>query len=106
MTERSQNTVTLQWIPVNGISDYILLINNRQINISADEVSAHDRVELMHVVTGLTPGTEYNLTFFSAFEGVRSSEINDLTVTSKSSFYNCCYIEKMFLGAFKVLPRL
>ncbi|XP_046906715.1 receptor-type tyrosine-protein phosphatase H-like [Hypomesus transpacificus] len=81
VTERSQNTVTLQWIPVNGISDYILLINNRQINISADEVSAHDRVELMHVVTGLTPGTEYNLTFFSVFEGVRSSGINDFTVT-------------------------
>ncbi|XP_067101530.1 receptor-type tyrosine-protein phosphatase H-like isoform X1 [Osmerus mordax] len=85
VTARSETTLTLQWIPVAGVSGYRLLINNHQIDIPAVKKSAHAAAAVQeqrtHEVTDLTPGTEYNLTFFSVFEGILSSGINNFTVT-------------------------
>ncbi|XP_076743975.1 receptor-type tyrosine-protein phosphatase eta-like [Maylandia zebra] len=70
---QNETSITLEWKTVLNIDKYILVFNEREINISNSEKE--------YRVLNLTSGTRYNFTLFTVFGNVRSSGVNCIAVT-------------------------
>lgn len=79
---QNETSITLRWTTVDGILNYILSFNRREINITAP--AGHEQVT--HTITGLTSGTRYNFTLFTVFENASSSGVNHTAATGKMFF--------------------
>ncbi|CAI5659057.1 unnamed protein product [Oreochromis niloticus] len=71
---QDETSITLEWKTVPNIDNYILVFNERQINISNSENE--------YRVSDLTSGTRYNFTLFTVFGNVSSSGVNCIAVTA------------------------
>ncbi|KAL0984384.1 hypothetical protein UPYG_G00140760 [Umbra pygmaea] len=75
VTNRSETSVTLEWKrPANGITSYQLNYSNTSLQIANASTDTY-------TVVSLTNGTQYELFFFTVFEGIKSSGVSTLTVT-------------------------
>ncbi|XP_026011525.1 receptor-type tyrosine-protein phosphatase eta-like [Astatotilapia calliptera] len=77
---QDETSITLEWKTVPNIDKYILVFNEREINISNSEKE--------YRVLNLTSGTRYNFTLFTVFGNVRSSGVNCIAVTALQSVNN------------------
>ncbi|KAL3967659.1 phylloquinone omega-hydroxylase/docosahexaenoic acid omega-hydroxylase [Sarotherodon galilaeus] len=71
---QDETSITLGWKTVPNIDNYILMFNEREINISNSEKE--------YRVSDLTSGTRYNFTLFTVFGNVKSSGVNCIAVTA------------------------
>nr|XP_024659212.1 receptor-type tyrosine-protein phosphatase H isoform X4 [Maylandia zebra] len=74
VVHQNETSITLGWKTVPNINNYILVFNEREINISNSENE--------YRVLNLTSGTRYNVTLFTVFDNVRSSGVNCIAVTA------------------------
>ncbi|XP_042363483.1 receptor-type tyrosine-protein phosphatase H-like isoform X5 [Plectropomus leopardus] len=77
---QNETSITLQWKEVNGVTNYILVLDKREIDVSA--LMGQEKV--IHTISGLTSGTKYNFTLYSLFGNVRSSGLNYSAATVPS----------------------
>ncbi|KAM9336637.1 receptor-type tyrosine-protein phosphatase H-like [Symphorus nematophorus] len=75
---QNENSITLQWKKVDNISDYILLFNGSETNVSA---SAGDE-PVNHTISGLTSGTTYDFRLFTLYKKIKSSGVNHTAATA------------------------
>ncbi|XP_042363480.1 receptor-type tyrosine-protein phosphatase H-like isoform X2 [Plectropomus leopardus] len=75
---QNETSITLQWKEVNGVTNYILVLDKREIDVSA--LMGQEKV--IHTISGLTSGTKYNFTLYSLFGNVRSSGLNYSAATA------------------------
>ncbi|XP_067345482.1 receptor-type tyrosine-protein phosphatase H-like isoform X6 [Channa argus] len=76
VSERSVTKITLQWNNTNTNWSYLLRINGMDVikNVSSSVVS--------HSVASLKPGTAYNFSVITMFDGLNSTAYKDSTVTA------------------------
>ncbi|XP_076743561.1 receptor-type tyrosine-protein phosphatase H isoform X3 [Maylandia zebra] len=74
VVHQNETSITLEWKTVPNINNYILVFNEREINISNSEKE--------YRVLNLTSGTRYTFTLFTVFGNVRSSGVNCIAVTA------------------------
>ncbi|XP_030255654.1 receptor-type tyrosine-protein phosphatase H-like [Sparus aurata] len=87
---QNETSITLRWTTVDGILNYILSFNRREINITAP--AGHEQVT--HTITGLTSGTRYNFTLFTVFENASSSGVNHTAATVPSQVTSVSVTER------------
>ncbi|KAI4887871.1 hypothetical protein NFI96_015097 [Prochilodus magdalenae] len=80
---RNETALTLEWNKVNHSNDYNYTLNygEKNITISGSEGDSASTV----TVSSLSPGTRYNFTLYTLFEGVESSGFTFTSVTTPSS---------------------
>ncbi|XP_059180532.1 receptor-type tyrosine-protein phosphatase H-like [Centropristis striata] len=66
---QSETSITLQWKKVDKVSNYRLVFNETEINVTASEGEQN----ITYTVLNLTSGTKFNFTLYSLFENVQSS---------------------------------
>ncbi|XP_029311807.1 receptor-type tyrosine-protein phosphatase H-like isoform X2 [Cottoperca gobio] len=81
---QNETSITVQWKTVDGILDYTLVYNDKDINITASE--GQHNVTL--TISGLTSATKYDFILFSLFVKVRSSGVNFSAVTAPEDVEN------------------
>ncbi|XP_025765352.1 receptor-type tyrosine-protein phosphatase H isoform X2 [Oreochromis niloticus] len=74
---QDETSITLGWKTVPNIDNYILVFNERQINISNSTEE--------YRVSDLTSGTRYSFTLFTVFGNVKSSGVNCIAVTAPNN---------------------
>ncbi|XP_067433235.1 receptor-type tyrosine-protein phosphatase H-like [Thunnus thynnus] len=79
---QNETSITLQWIKVEDILNYILVFNRSEINVTASA----DQVTYTH--SGLTSGTKYDFTLFTVFEYAKSSGVKLTAVTAPENVKN------------------
>ncbi|XP_056286341.1 receptor-type tyrosine-protein phosphatase H-like isoform X2 [Pseudoliparis swirei] len=68
---QDETSITLQWHKVNDILNYILVVNEKETNVSASDGS-----QVTKTISDLTNTTKYDITLFTVFGNVRSSGAN------------------------------
>lgn len=80
---RAENSITLMWDKVNNTSTYVLKYDNKG-SIKEENINAsHEEASVTHEVSSLTPGTKYNFTVITVFEGQNSTGYSFEAVTGK-----------------------
>ncbi|XP_039472732.1 receptor-type tyrosine-protein phosphatase eta-like [Oreochromis aureus] len=74
---QNETSITLMWKAVPNIDSYLLVFNEREINISNSTKE--------YRVSDLTSGTRYNFTLFTVFGNVSSSGVNCIAVTAPNN---------------------
>ncbi|XP_030256612.1 receptor-type tyrosine-protein phosphatase H-like isoform X3 [Sparus aurata] len=88
--KQNETSITLQWIKVDEIFNYILLSSGREMDVTASE--GHEQVS--HTVPGLTNGTKYDFILFTVFENVRSSGVMHTAATVPSKVTSVSVTER------------
>ncbi|XP_039879458.1 tenascin-X-like [Simochromis diagramma] len=83
---QNETSITLEWKTVPNIDNYILVFNEREINISNSTEE--------YRVLNLTSGTRYNFTLFTVFGNVRSSGVNCIAVTAPQRVNNVTVVHQ------------
>ncbi|XP_039879482.1 receptor-type tyrosine-protein phosphatase H-like isoform X11 [Simochromis diagramma] len=78
VTERFTNSITLEWEDMNKAWQYELQINGSVL----DGVSDGSSDTIRNVVTSLHPGTQYDFSLTTVFDGLRSTPYTNFTVTA------------------------
>ncbi|XP_051273468.1 receptor-type tyrosine-protein phosphatase H isoform X3 [Dicentrarchus labrax] len=74
---QTETSITLRWNKVNGTTNYTLVFNGKEENVTASEGP-----QVKHEISDLTNMTEYNFTLFTVFENIRSRGKNTTAVTA------------------------
>ncbi|XP_078135776.1 receptor-type tyrosine-protein phosphatase H-like [Sander vitreus] len=80
---QNESSITLMWDKVNNISSYFL-----QYGTKEDTINAVEGPSVEHVVTSLSPGTKYNFTLITEFEGFNSTGYKFEAVTAPRNVDN------------------
>ncbi|XP_062848051.1 receptor-type tyrosine-protein phosphatase H-like [Trichomycterus rosablanca] len=80
VTQQNDSQLVLSWQKVKSSNtSYILKDDNRT---ETSIIGLHNVLVLTHTVSSLSPGTKYNFTLYTVFEGVRSRGLNFTAVTA------------------------
>ncbi|XP_034414022.1 receptor-type tyrosine-protein phosphatase H-like isoform X7 [Cyclopterus lumpus] len=84
VSTQSETSITLEWDKVNDILNYIIVMNGREINVTASAGQG----PVSQTISELTSGTKYDFTLFTVFENVRSSGVNITAPTAPGNAHN------------------
>ncbi|XP_032439881.1 deleted in malignant brain tumors 1 protein-like [Xiphophorus hellerii] len=77
-SSQDETSITLQWNKGNSDISFVLQFKGTETSISAPEGYG----PVNHIVSSLSPGTNYTFTLFSVFNNIRSSGVNVTAATS------------------------
>ncbi|XP_032438599.1 uncharacterized protein LOC116732488 [Xiphophorus hellerii] len=83
---QNESSITLQWNKININTSFVLQFDGVETFISAPDGDG----PVTHIVSFLTPGTNYTFTLFSVLDNVRSSGVSITAATASCTGCRCC----------------
>ncbi|XP_023202454.1 uncharacterized protein LOC111611064 [Xiphophorus maculatus] len=77
-SSQDETSITLQWNKINNNISFVLQFKGTETSISAPDGDG----PVNHIVTSLSPGTNYTFTLFSVFNNIRSSGVQLTAATA------------------------